>query len=105
MDHLPLGQHLPIRNYSSVCTKDELHLLGSSRKEPVPRQEQVCSVADEDRAKFLAVCTGSSLLLALQQVSPGVLPVYDAIDSARSAFHMQQGQKWSLGCAQSHSDG
>lgn len=99
MDHLPLGQHLSVRNCSSACTKDELHLLGSIRKEPMPRQEQVCSAADGDRAKFLAVCRGLSLLLALQQFSPGVLPVYDMIHCAHSAFHVQQEQEWSLGCA------
>lgn len=43
-----------------MCTKGELHLLGSSRKEPMPRQEQVYNVCSAGRAKFSAACTGSS---------------------------------------------
>lgn len=55
MDVLPLGQHLS--EAAALCALGELHLLGSSRKEP--GQEKVCRVCSADRAKLLAVCTGS----------------------------------------------
>lgn len=98
MDHQPLGQPLRVRNCSSVCSEEGSPLLGSSRKEPLPGQEQFCSVWRQSRV--LGCLHRLQPLLALPQFSPGVLPVCDVAHGARRA-----GQGQSLGCAASAPQG
>lgn len=80
MDVLPLGQHLS--EAAALCALGELHLLGSSRKEPGQEQGLQCRQSQ-----------APGCLHGLNpKLSAGGFRVCDLAHRAHSAFHMQPGQ-------------